>query len=144
MIRYAALSSVATLVSGSRGSCFTLCIGSPGKGSPWYDSRSHKRCVCGLATHWQSPCLVVRCSEQKYTLDGKGEHKSTKALRTRHEELAKTKKSKKQDTNKAKQDEAKRCAIQHALDILPRIKQYVMVLVVRTCKRGLLGIGIYS
>jgi hypothetical protein len=41
----------------------------------------YKRCVCGLTTHWQSPCLVVRCSEQKYTLDGESEHKSTTATK---------------------------------------------------------------
>jgi hypothetical protein len=31
----------------------------------------YRRCVRELTTHWQSPCLVVRCSEQKYILDGK-------------------------------------------------------------------------
>jgi hypothetical protein len=88
----------------------------------------YKRYVRGLTIHWQSPCLVVRCSEQTYTLDGKTQHTSTtamKALRTQKKELAKTKK---QATNTAKQAKAEYGAIQHALDILPRIKQYVMVL----------------
>jgi hypothetical protein len=48
-----------------------------------------------------------------------------KALRTEKKELAKTKN---QATNTAKQAEVEHCAIEHALDILPRIKQYVMVL----------------
>jgi hypothetical protein len=88
----------------------------------------YTRCVRGLTTHWQSPCLVVRCSEQGYTLDGKTEHTSTtamKALRTEKKELAK---AENQATNTAKRAEAERRAIKHALDILPRIKQYVMVL----------------
>jgi hypothetical protein len=88
----------------------------------------YKRYVNGLTTHCQSHCLVIRCSEQSYTLDGKTEHTSTtamKALRTEKKELAKTKN---QATNTPKQAEAERCGIEHALDILPRIKQYVMVL----------------
>jgi hypothetical protein len=96
----------------------------------------YKRCVCELTTHWQSPCLVVRCSEQKYILDGNKEYNSTmaeKVLLTEQKNFATTDKlaetEKLAETKKtAKQDEAKRCAIQHALDILPRIKQYVMVL----------------
>jgi hypothetical protein len=104
----------------------------------------YKRCVRELTTHWQSPCLVVRCSEQKYILDGNKEYNSTtaeKVLLTEQKKFATTEKNTTTTTDKvaeteklaetkktAKQDEAKRCAIQHALDILPRIKQYVMVL----------------
>jgi hypothetical protein len=100
----------------------------------------YRRCVRELTTHWQSPCLVVRCSEQKYILDGNKQYNSTTAkdvLSTKQEKLVtkgklveteKTKETKKQDTETAKQDEAERCAIQHALDVLPRIKQYVMLL----------------
>jgi hypothetical protein len=95
----------------------------------------YKRCVCELTTYWQSPCLVVRCSEQKHILDGNKEYNSAtagKVLLTEQKKFATTEKNtteelattdkimeteKLAETKKtAKQDEAKRCAIQHALD----------------------------
>jgi hypothetical protein len=44
---------------------------------PPYVFDDYKRCVRELTTHWQSPCLIVLCSEQKYILDGNEQYNST-------------------------------------------------------------------